>query len=89
MEDVDPGIDHTARDKELPRELRRQSVYYRSEQPPGTIIVNTADRYLYLLMGHNVALRYGIGVGRAGFQWGASIQSPEKRNGLTGRHRPK
>ncbi|MGA8963841.1 MAG: hypothetical protein WB525_05070, partial [Pseudolabrys sp.] len=46
MEDVDPGVDHTGRDKDLPSELRRQSVYYRTEQPPGTIIVNTADRYL-------------------------------------------
>src|SRR5262249_12654091 len=32
MEDVDPGIDNTARDRDLPSELRRQSVYYRTEQ---------------------------------------------------------
>jgi len=70
MEDVDPGIDHTARDADLPRELRRQSVYYRTEQPAGTIIVNTADRFLYLIMGNGVAMRYGVGVGRDGFQWG-------------------
>ena len=44
MEDVDPGIDHTGRDRDLPSEFRKQSVYYRTEQPPGTIIVNTADR---------------------------------------------
>jgi len=68
--DVDPGIDHTARDADLPPELRRTSVFYRSDYPPGTIIVNTADRFLYLVMGNNVALRYGIGVGRDGFQWG-------------------
>ncbi|HKS84381.1 MAG TPA: L,D-transpeptidase [Pseudolabrys sp.] len=70
MQDVDPGVDHTARDTDLPPELRRQSVYYRTEQPPGTIIVNTADRFLYLIMGNGVALRYGVGVGRDGFQWG-------------------
>jgi lipoprotein-anchoring transpeptidase ErfK/SrfK len=68
--DVDPGVDHTARDVELPPELRRTSVFYRAEYPPGTIIVNTADRFLYLILGNNVALRYGIGVGRDGFQWG-------------------
>jgi lipoprotein-anchoring transpeptidase ErfK/SrfK len=68
--DVDPGVDHTARDSDLPPELRRTSVFYRSDYPPGTIIVNTADRFLYLVMGNNVALRYGIGVGRDGFQWG-------------------
>ena len=70
MEDVDPGIDHTGRDRDLPQELRRQSVYYRTEQAPGTIIVNTHDRYLYLIMGNGVAMRYGVGVGRDGFQWG-------------------
>jgi lipoprotein-anchoring transpeptidase ErfK/SrfK len=70
MADVDPGIDHTARDADLPPELRRQSVFYRTEYPPGTIIVNTNDRFLYLILGNNVALRYGIGVGRDGFQWG-------------------
>ena len=58
MDDVDPGIDHTGRDRDLPSEFRKQSVYYRTEQPPGTIIVNTADRHLYLIMGNGVALRY-------------------------------
>jgi lipoprotein-anchoring transpeptidase ErfK/SrfK len=70
MPDVDPGVDHTARDADLPNELRRQSVFYRTEYPPGTVIVNTNDRFLYLILGNNVALRYGIGVGRDGFQWG-------------------
>ena len=68
--DVAPGIDHTARDADLPPELRRTSVFYRSDYPPGTIIVNTADRYLYLIQTNNTALRYGVGVGRDGFQWG-------------------
>ena len=79
MKDVDPGVDHTARDADLPPELRRQSVYYRTDQPPGTIIVNTADRYLYLIMGNGVALRYGIGVGRDGFQWGGTQKISLKR----------
>jgi len=70
IQDADPGVDHTARDAELPPEERRTSVFYRTEYPPGTIIVNTADRFLYFIMGNNTALRYGIGVGRAGFQWG-------------------
>jgi lipoprotein-anchoring transpeptidase ErfK/SrfK len=70
MEDVDPGIDETPRARELSPQLRRQSVYYRTEQAPGTIIVNTHDRFLYLIMGNGVAMRYGVGVGRDGFQWG-------------------
>ena len=79
MEDVDPGIDHTARDRDLPSEFRKQSVYYRTEQSPGTIIVNTADRYLYLILGNGVAMRYGVGVGRDGFQWGGIQKITVKR----------
>ena len=36
---------------------------------PGTIIINTAERRLYLVLGNGEALRYGIGVGRDGFRW--------------------
>jgi lipoprotein-anchoring transpeptidase ErfK/SrfK len=79
MEDVDPGIDHTGRDRDLPSEFRKQSVYYRTEQAPGTIIVNTADRHLYLIMGNGVAMRYGVGVGRDGFQWGGIQKITVKR----------
>jgi lipoprotein-anchoring transpeptidase ErfK/SrfK len=70
MQEPDPGIDHTARDIELPPEFRRTPVSYRSDYPSGTIIVNTSDRFLYLIQSETVALRYGIGVGRDGFQWG-------------------
>ncbi|MFA6267229.1 MAG: L,D-transpeptidase [Pseudolabrys sp.] len=70
MQEPDPGVDHTARDIDLAPELRRTPVLYRSDYPSGTIIVNTADRYLYLIIDSQRALRYGIGVGRDGFQWG-------------------
>src|SRR5215510_8230628 len=79
VEDVDPGIDHTARARDLPAELHRQSVFYRTEQAPGTIIVNTHDRFLYLIMGNGVALRYGVGVGRDGFQSGGIQKITLKR----------
>jgi lipoprotein-anchoring transpeptidase ErfK/SrfK len=68
--DADPGVDNSAKESQLPQIYRRTSVFYRTEYPAGTIIVNTADRFLYLVTGNNVALRYGIGVGRDGFQWG-------------------
>jgi lipoprotein-anchoring transpeptidase ErfK/SrfK len=61
MQDVDPGVDDSGRVAELSPEFRRKSVLYRTEQPAGTIIVNTSDRYLYLIMGNGTALRYGIG----------------------------
>jgi lipoprotein-anchoring transpeptidase ErfK/SrfK len=49
--------------------LRRQVVDYYGDQPPGTIIIDTAHTFLYLTLGDGKALRYGIGVGRKGFTW--------------------
>jgi len=37
--------------------------------PAGTIIVDTPNTYLYLVLGDGKALRYGVGVGRQGFTW--------------------
>jgi lipoprotein-anchoring transpeptidase ErfK/SrfK len=55
--------------KELPPNLRRQEVYYATKEPPGTIIVDTPNTYLYLVLGGNRAMRYGVRVGRDGFTW--------------------
>src|ERR1700710_3065850 len=54
---------------ELDPEYRKTAVLYRTNEPPGTIIIATAERHLYLIQGGGRALRYGIGVGRDGFQW--------------------
>ncbi|MCW2309865.1 L,D-transpeptidase [Rhodobium gokarnense] len=48
---------------------KRQTIYYRSHEAPGTVIIDTDDRYLYYILGNNRAVRYGIGVGREGFEW--------------------
>ena len=53
----------------LPDRLRRQIVAYRTSEAPGTIVIDTANTHLYLVLGDGKALRYGIGVGRAGFTW--------------------
>jgi lipoprotein-anchoring transpeptidase ErfK/SrfK len=47
----------------------RKTVSYQSKYAPGTIVIDTAARRLYLIQGSASALRYGIGVGRDGFQW--------------------
>lgn len=69
MNEPPPGVDSNA-GFELPYEYKRQAVFYRTNEEPGTIIVNTHDRFLYLVQGNNRAIRYGVGVGRDGFQWG-------------------
>ena len=55
--------------KELPERFKRQVVDYPTREPAGTIIVDTANTYLYLVLGNGKAMRYGIGVGREGFTW--------------------
>ena len=54
---------------ELPARLRRQVVNYASREAPGTIIIDTPNTYLYLVLGNGQAMRYGIGIGRDGFTW--------------------
>ncbi|HYI26645.1 MAG TPA: L,D-transpeptidase [Bradyrhizobium sp.] len=54
---------------ELDPQFKRTAVLYRTSEAPGTIIISTKDRHLYLVQGGGRALRYGIGVGRDGFQW--------------------
>ena len=49
--------------------LRRQVVSHASDEPPGTIIIDTTHAFLYLTLGSGKAIRYGIGVGRQGFTW--------------------
>ena len=55
--------------KELPPQFRRQLVDYRTVEPTGTIVIDTANTYLYLVLSDGKAIRYGIGVGRDGFTW--------------------
>ena len=47
----------------------RQMVDYVGAEPPGTVIIDTSERLLYLIESGHRALRYGIGVGRPGFAW--------------------
>lgn len=53
----------------VPEKYRRQTVSYPGAEKPGTIVVDTANRFLYLVQPNGEALRYGIGVGRQGFSW--------------------
>ena len=57
---------------------KRQVVFYRTTATPGTIVISTSEKYLYLVLGDNRALRYGIGVGRQGFQWSGMVKITRK-----------
>ena len=70
-----PGSDPQSMD---PRFLP-QEVSYDGHEAPGTIIINTPERYLYLVEGGGRATRYGIGVGRPGFTWAGVHTITNKR----------
>jgi lipoprotein-anchoring transpeptidase ErfK/SrfK len=59
--------------------IPRTSVYYPTNYAPGTIVINTAERRLYLVQPGGTALRYGIGVGRDGFRWSGVHRVSAKR----------
>jgi lipoprotein-anchoring transpeptidase ErfK/SrfK len=58
--------------------FRRQLVFFRSTETPGTVVIHTSERFLYVVLGNNRALRYGIGVGREGFTWSGLVKISRK-----------
>ena len=57
----------------------REIVPYAGRERPGTVIVSTAERRLYLVEPGGQAMRYGVGVGRQGFTWGGVKTITAKR----------
>jgi lipoprotein-anchoring transpeptidase ErfK/SrfK len=57
---------------------RRQLVRYTHQEPPGTIVVDTPNHFLYVLFEDHTAVRYGVGVGKEGFQWFGRAQIGRK-----------
>ena len=53
----------------FPADLQRQVVNFQTRFPPGTVVIDTEQTYLYYVLSDGQAIRYGIGVGRDGFTW--------------------
>jgi lipoprotein-anchoring transpeptidase ErfK/SrfK len=68
----------TDEDALLPDRLRRQIVGFDRNEPAGTIVIDTANTYLYYVLGNGRAVRYGVGVGREGFTW-SGVQSVTRK----------
>lgn len=58
----------------VPADFQRQIVVFRTQEKPGTIVVDGNRHFLYLVTGNNQAIRYGIGVGRDGFGWAGIVK---------------
>lgn len=72
--DVAPSV----RNKPVPEKFKRRMVRFATNEAPGTIIVDTNNKFLYLVEGRNRATRYGIGVGREGFGWSGEVKIGRK-----------
>jgi lipoprotein-anchoring transpeptidase ErfK/SrfK len=57
----------------------RKSVYFRTDEPPGTIVIDPQAHFLYLVEDGGRAIRYGVGVGRSGFEWSGTATVHNKQ----------
>ena len=55
--------------EKIDKQFLRQRVNYVTREKPGTIVVDVPKRFLYLVEPNGKAIRYGVGVGKAGFEW--------------------
>ena len=55
--------------EKIPPQFRRQIVDFETTEVPGTIIIDPSSKFLYFVTGKNKAIRYGVSVGRSGFEW--------------------
>ncbi|WP_025033782.1 L,D-transpeptidase [Bradyrhizobium sp. DOA9] len=73
QQEVDP------RQRPFDPKFEKQIVDYGGKESPGTIVVDTPNKFLYLVEGNGRAMRYGIGVGRPGFTWSGVKSITAKR----------
>jgi lipoprotein-anchoring transpeptidase ErfK/SrfK len=59
--------------------IPKTTVNFSGVYSPGTIVINTSERRLYLVTGEGQAIRYGIGVGRVGFTWAGTTAVSAKK----------
>ncbi|TWD51108.1 lipoprotein-anchoring transpeptidase ErfK/SrfK [Agrobacterium vitis] len=62
----------------VPDKFKRRLVRLVTNEAPGTIIIDTNNKFLYLVEGNNKAIRYGVGVGREGFGWSGVVKIGRK-----------
>ena len=65
--------------RRIKRKFRRQMVEFEGMEQPGTIVVDPDARFLYHVLSYGSAVRYGVGVGRAGFAWAGDAKVGMKR----------
>ena len=65
--------------RQIPAQYKRKLVRLSTNEAPGTIIIDTNNKFLYLVEGRDRAIRYGVGVGREGFGWSGVVKVARKQ----------
>ncbi len=73
------GGDEQVEQRPLASAIPREIVAYEGPQSPGTIVVSTQEKRLYYVLPDHQAIRYGVGVGRPGFEWSGGQTVTAKR----------
>jgi lipoprotein-anchoring transpeptidase ErfK/SrfK len=73
-----PGPIYSTPGGNAPWQFRRQTVQFRTNERPGTIIIDTRSKFLFYILDGNRAIRYGVGVGREGFGWRGTVRVGRK-----------
>ena len=73
-DDADPRM----QGRTVPAQFRRQTVAIETRERPGTIVIDSARKFLFFVTGPNQAIRYGVGVGRDGFGWRGTVSIGRK-----------
>ena len=71
-------VEIAVQNKQVSAAYRRKKVRLVTDEKPGTIIIDTNNKYLYYVEGNNRATRYGVGVGRDGFGWSGIVKIGRK-----------
>jgi lipoprotein-anchoring transpeptidase ErfK/SrfK len=74
-----PSPARTYDGRPLASPIPREVVFFDGRYAPGTIVISTRERRLYYVLGNRQAIRYGVGVGRPGFEWSGSRYISHKR----------
>ena len=77
--DLFPNSSPSREARPLASAIQRETVPYSGSEKAGTIIISTSERRLYYVLGGGQALKYGIGVGRPGFEWSGVRHVSSKR----------
>ena len=74
-----PAAPAQSEDRPLASPIPRETVGYEGSYGPGSILINTRERRLYFVLPGHQAIRYGVGVGRPGFEWSGVKHIAQKR----------